>query len=121
MPKQTLTGTLDEQCEFLYTLAQEKIGQGNYTGAVHALQEIVKHKPDFPNAAQLLAEAKVRKSEQTFLLLMAAGGAVAAVAVGGVIGVPNDLIFLGVLVVGALIGYGVGNFIYSFRHRRTAP
>ena len=121
MPKQTLTGTLDEQCEFLYTLAQEKIGQGNYTGAVHALQEIVKHKPDFPNAAQLLAAAKVRKSAQTFLLLMAAGGAVAAVAVGGVIGVPNDLIFLGVLVVGALIGYGVGNFIYSFRHRRTAP
>lgn len=121
MPKQTLAGTLEEQCAFLYTLAEEKIGQGNYTGAVHALQEIVKHKPDYPNAAQLLAEAKARKSEQTFLLWMSAVGAVVAVAIGGVVGVPNDLVFLGVLVVGALIGYGAGNLLQSFRHRRTAP
>ena len=120
MPKQTLSGTLEEQCGFLYDLALEKMAQGNYTGAVHALKEIVKHKPDFRDAAALLDEAKARKSEQNFLLLMAAAGAVIAVAVGGMIGVPNDLIFLAILVVGALVGYGVGNFVQSFRHRRTA-
>lgn len=120
MPKQVLTGTLEEQCEFLYNLAQEKIGQGNYTGAVHVLQEIVKHKPDYRDAAQLLAETKARKSEQTFLLLMAMVGAVVAVAIGGMVGVPNDLIFLLVLLIGALVGYGVGNFVQSFRQRRTA-
>ena len=38
--KQTLIGTLDEQCEFLYDLALEKMDQGNYTGAAHALKEI---------------------------------------------------------------------------------
>jgi len=120
MPKQVLTGTLEEQCEFLYTLAQEKIEQGNYTGAVHVLQEIIKHKPDYRDVAQLLTETKARKSEQTFLLLMAVAGAVVAVAIGGVIGVPNDLIFLFILIFGALVGYGVGNFIQSFRQRRTA-
>jgi len=118
MPSQKLTGTLEEQCEFLYNLALEKMGQGNYTGAVHVLKEIVKHKPDFRDAGQLLEVAKERKSEQTFLLWMAVAGASAAVAVGGLIGVPNDLIFLILVVLGALIGYGIGNFVRSFRHRR---
>lgn len=121
MPNQTLTGTLEEQCEFLYELAVEKMGQGNYTGAVHVLKEIVKYKPDYRDAAQLLIEAKERKSEQTFLLLMAVLGASVAVAIGGIIGVPNDLIFLILVVLGALVGYGIGNFIRSFRHRRSAP
>jgi hypothetical protein len=121
MPKQTLTGTLEEQCEFLYGLAVEKMSQGNYTGAVHALKEIVKHRPDFRDAAQLLDEAMERKSEQTFLLLMAVAGASVAVAIGGMIGVSNDLIFLIVVVIGALVGYGLGNLIRSFRHRRPAP
>ncbi|HHY56546.1 MAG TPA: hypothetical protein GYA08_14050 [Chloroflexi bacterium] len=120
MPKQVLTGTLEEQCEFLYNLAAEKMAQGNYTGAVHVLKEIVKYKPDFRDAAALLAEAKARKSEQTFLLLMAAAGSVIAVAIGGAVGVPNDLIFLVILLVGALIGYGIGNFVQSFRQRRIA-
>lgn len=62
MPKQTLTGTLEEQCEFLYQLAQEKMAQGNYTGAVHALQEVTKHAPTFRDAAALLREAKQKKS-----------------------------------------------------------
>ncbi|HQY92100.1 MAG: hypothetical protein WAU00_23575 [Caldilinea sp.] len=121
MPKQILTGALDEQCEFLYNLAQEKMEQGNYTGAVHVLKEIVKHRPDFRDTASLLAEAKARKSEQTFLLLMAAVGAIVAIAVGSVVGVPNDLVFLVILVAGALAGYGAGNFIQSFRRRRAAP
>ncbi|HMN31708.1 MAG TPA: hypothetical protein PKE45_26400, partial [Caldilineaceae bacterium] len=54
MPKQLLTGTLEEQCEFLYTMAVEKMAQGNYTGAVHALKEVVKHAPDFRDAQALL-------------------------------------------------------------------
>lgn len=119
MPNQQLTGTLEEQCEFLYDLALEKMGQGNYTGAVHVLKEIVAHKPDFRDSAQLLELAKERKSEQTFLLLMAVAGASVAVAVGGMIGVSNDLLFLILVVLGALVGYGAGNLIRSFRHQRS--
>ncbi len=121
MPKESLSGTLDEQCEFLYDLALEKMNQGNYTGAAHALKEILKYKPGFRDAEELYQEVKARKSEQTFLLMMAFAGAAVFVAIGGIVGVPNDLVFLVVVVIGALVGYGVGNLISSFRSRRTAP
>jgi hypothetical protein len=115
MPKQKLTGTLEEQCEFLYDLALQKASEGNYTGATHALQEIVKYKPDFRDAQQLLAEMKERKSEQTFLVLMALGGVAVFIAIGSVVGVPNDLVFLILALAGGLVGYGAGNLIRSFR------
>ncbi len=71
MPKQKLTGSLEQQCEFLYGMAITKMAQGNYTGAKHALEEIVKYKPDFRDAQQLLEQVKTRKSDQTFLVVMA--------------------------------------------------
>ena len=94
--------------------------QGNYTGAVHLLKEIVKHKPEYRDAAKLLQTAKAQKAEQTFLLLMAILGASLAVALGGRIGVSNDLVFLGLMLVGALLGYGAGNLIRSWRWRQSA-
>jgi hypothetical protein len=115
MPKQVLTGTLEEQCEFLYNLAQEKMAQGNYTGAVHALKEIVKHAPDFRDASQLLAEAKRRKSIQTALLMYAMAGSAIFIGIGTVLQAGNDWIFLALAVVGALVGYAAGNWIQSLR------
>jgi predicted Zn-dependent protease len=115
MPKQKLTGTLEQQCEFLYGLAITKIAQGNYTGAKHALEEIVKHKPDFRDAQELLAEVSRKKSDQTFLVVMAILGAAVGVAVGSLGQMGNDLVLLLLAGVGALLGYGAGNFIRSFR------
>ena len=115
MPKQKLTGTLEQQCEFLYGLAISKMAQGNYTGAKHDLQEIVKHKPDFRDAQQLLDEVSRKKSDQTFLIVMAFVGAAAGVAVGSLGQLGNDLVLLVLAGVGALLGYGAGNFIRSFR------
>jgi len=115
MPKQKLTGTLEQQCEFLYGLAISKMAQGNYTGARHALQEIVKYKPDFRDAQQLLEEVSRKKSDQTFLIVMAFVGAAAGVAVGSLGQLGNDLVLLVLAGVGALVGYGAGNFIRSFR------
>lgn len=115
MPKQTLTGTLEEQCEFLYQLAQEKMAQGNYTGAVHALQEVTKHAPTFRDAAALLREAKQKKAEHQRLLFMAMGGAALFIALGTVLQLPNDWLFLLFAAVGALLGYGVANFLEKQR------
>jgi hypothetical protein len=115
MPKRTLSGTLEEQCEFLYNLALEKMGQGNYTGAAHALQEIVKHKPDYRDATALLADVKRRKSAQTLMLWTAFVGAVLGVGVGSLLQVRNDLILLALAAVGVLVGYGVGNWWQSRR------
>ena len=114
MTKQLLTGTLDEQCEFLYKLANEKMEQGNYTGAIHALDEILAYAPDYGDAAEMLALAKKRKSEHRMLLLWALLGLSVFVVLGSMLGLPNDLYLLLFAVVGALIGYGVGTWIGRF-------
>jgi predicted Zn-dependent protease len=115
MPKQKLTGTLEQQCEFLYGLAISKMAQGNYTGARHALAEIVKYKPDYRDAQQLLEEVSRKKSDQTFLVVMAIIGGLIGVAAGSLGQLGNDLVLLLLAGVGALLGYGAGNFIRSFR------
>jgi len=117
MPKQTLAGSLEEQCEFLYAMAQEKIAQGNFTGAVYALKEIVKYVPTYRDAASLLAEAKRQKSTQTTLLIAAFVGAALFIGIGTFLQISNDLLFLLLALTGALIGFGVGNFIRSFQSR----
>ena len=115
MPKQLLTGTLDEQCQFLYDLALEKMQQGNYTGAIHALKEVVKHNPGFRDAGELLADAKRRKSEQSQLLWFAFGGAAIFVFIGTMFQVENDFLFLGLIAAGALVGFLVGNLVRRLR------
>jgi hypothetical protein len=115
MPKQKLTGTLEQQCEFLYGLAITKMAEGNYTGAKHALEEIVKHKPDFRDAQVLLEQVRRQKSDQTFLIVMAFIGAAIGITVGSLGRLGNDLVLLLLAGVGALLGYGVGNYIRSFR------
>jgi hypothetical protein len=117
MPKQRLTGTLDQQCEFLYGLAITKMAEGNYTGAKHALQEIVKYKPDYRDAQQLLEQVSRKKSDQTFLIVMAFVGAAIGVALGSLGQLGNDLVLLVLAGIGALLGYGAGNYIRSFRAR----
>ena len=111
MPKQKLTGTLEEQCEFLYQLAQEKMVQGNYTGAVHALEEIVTHAPTFRDAAGLLQRAKQKKIEQRNLLFSALAGSALFIAAGTVLQLPNDWLFLLFAVSGAIVGFSIANFI----------
>jgi hypothetical protein len=115
MPKQLLTGTLDEQCEFLYELALEKMQQGNFTGAVHALKEIVKYNPGFRDAGTMLVEAKRRKSEQTMLLWFVFGGAALFVFIGTLLQLGNDFFFLGLIAVGALLGFFTGNLVRGLR------
>jgi hypothetical protein len=114
-----LSGTLDEQCAFLYNLAQEKVEAGNYTGAVHALKEIQKYAPTYPGAAELMARALAGKREQRKLVLSGFGGAVIAIFVGTWWGVPNDLWFLGMAIAGAVIGYLIATAAASSRKQRN--
>jgi hypothetical protein len=118
MPKQMLTGTLDEQCAFLYGLAREKMAAGNYTGAIHALKEILKYAPDYPGAGELMATARRAKREQSTLVWISFAGAVVAVFFGTWRGVPNDLWFLGLAVGGGLVGYLLG-LVFVGRGKRA--
>lgn len=117
MPKTLLTGTLEEQCAFLFNLAQEKAAVGNYSGAKHALKEILKYAPDYPGAADLMEKVRKGKQEQNMMLAFVFGFAILAVAVGTWMQVPNDLWFIGLIVVGAVTGFLVGNAVMIFRHR----
>ena len=119
MPKQTLTGTVEEQCEFLYKLAQEKMVQGNFTGAVHALQEILKHYPNYRDTATLLKVAKRQKASQAVLLLMGFVGAALFIGIGTLLKVSNDFWFLLLAVVGAVVGFAIGNFVQSLQNRAS--
>ena len=115
MSKQLLTGTLEEQCDFLYEMAQEKMSVGNYTGAYHALKEVVKHAPERKDAVALLVVAKDRKSEQTRLLLLSLAGAILFVGIGSATRLSGDLWLLALGFVGLLVGYGIGNLLNSLR------
>lgn len=108
MPRQMLTGTLDEQCAFLFNLAKEKMAASNFTGAIHALKEIGKYAPDYPGMAELLEQARKAKREQALLVWFGFIGAMIGVFVGRWRGVPNDLWFLGLALAGAVIGYLLG-------------
>ncbi len=117
MAKQLLQGSLEEQCEFLYQLAQEKMAAGNYTGAAHALKEIVKYAPEYKDAQALLAEVKRRKAEQRNMLLISLLGAVVFVVLASAAGLPNDFWMLGAALIGLTVGFGVANWLYSPRRR----
>lgn len=105
MPKEMLTGTLEEQCAFLYDLGREKMETGNYVGAIHAFGEIVKYAPDFRDTAELLETSRRRKAEQRFLIVGAIMGGVAMIAVGSALNLRNDLFLLALALVGTLVGY----------------
>ena len=109
MRTEKLAGSLEEQCAFLYQMAQSKMAEGNFTGAFHLLKEIVKHDSNYKDAAFMLAEVKRRKREQRNLLLTAILGASLFVGLGTIIQIPNDLIFILLAVIGAVGGFGVGS------------
>lgn len=115
MPKEMLTGTLDEQCAFLYDLGREKMENGNYVGAIHAFGEIVKYAPDFRDTMELLEESRRRKAEQRFLIVGAIMGGVAMVAVGSALNLRNDLLLLIFALVGTLVGYVLAVVVNSRR------
>ena len=120
MPKTMLTGTLEEQCAFLYNVAQEKMAAGNFTGAIHALKEILAHAPAYPGAQALMAQAKTRKREQGLLLWAAFGGAIVAIFFGTLWELPNDLWLLLLALGGAGVGFLVANAIAMLRKRPLA-
>jgi len=117
MPKELLTGSLEEQCDFLYEMAIDKLAHGNFTGAAHVLGEIVKYVPDYKDAQALLWEAKRRKAEQRWLVIISLIGLAGGVFIGSLRGVSNDFWLLLYAGVGLLAGYAGGNLLNSLRRR----
>lgn len=119
MPKTLLTGTLEEQCAFLFNLAEEKAAVGNFSGASHALKEILAHVPDYPGAAELMEKVRKGKREQRMMLFFVFAFAIVGVFLGGLWQVPNDWWYLGLVVIGAVVGFLVGNGIIILMNRNS--
>ncbi len=87
------------------------MASGNYTGAVYALKEIIKHHPEYENAAQLLTSARKQKRSQTFRLLISLIGAIFFIGIGSMTGLHTDVWLLALGFVGLLVGYGVAGLV----------
>ena len=116
MARQELQGTLEEQCEFLYGLAVEKMQAGNFSGAVYALRELHRHEPDYRDVARLLAEVKVRKARQRNLILAGLAGGALAASIANLLGVAADLWLIAAAAAGL-----VGTYVLATVFRRKPP
>ncbi len=105
MAKQLLEGTLEEQCAFLYDLALSKMEDGNYTGALYALREVAKYRPEYRDVPVLLVQLKARKREQRRLILVGLGAGVLAAVGARMAGVTHDLLLIGAGALGLVSGY----------------
>ena len=116
MARQELQGTLEEQCEFLYGLAVEKMQAGNFSGAVYALKELHRHDPGYRDVARLLATVKIRKARQRNLILAGVAGGALAVSIANLLGVTADLWLIAAAAAGLVCTYALATVC-----RRRAP
>lgn len=116
MARQELQGTLEEQCEFLYGLAVEKMQAGNFSGAVYALKELHRHNPGYRDVARLLAEVKVRKARQRNLILAGLAGGTLSASIAHLLGVTADLWLIAAAAAGLVCTYALVTVL-----RRRSP
>ena len=121
MPKIILPGTVEEQAAQIYDLAEEAMQQGRYTGAYHYYEEIQRALPGYRDVADRMAQAKHAKREQSFLLIGSIVGSAAAIALARLAGNSNELIFIGVAILGLLAGFAVTALLFSRGSRRSKP
>lgn len=105
MAKKMLEGTLDEQCAFLYDLARDKMAQGNYAGALYALREVAKHRPDYRDVPALLVQLQGQKREQRRMILVGLVSGVLFATLARTAGVTHDLLIIGIGILGLVGGY----------------
>jgi hypothetical protein len=117
-----LTGPVEEQAAQLYDLAVTAMEEGRYSGAYRYFLEIENAVPGFRDVPERLRQADYARREQRFLALGSFAGAIILVIAARLLSVQNELVFLGVAVVGLVLGFLVTLFLYPRLVRRpTAP
>ncbi|RME84219.1 MAG: hypothetical protein D6775_06035 [Caldilineae bacterium] len=112
MPRQQLSGTLEEQLATVYELVRERMATGRYSGAVHYAKEIIKVDPNYRDIQEILKQAEKAKREQRFLLVISLIGAIVAVAITRGLGWTQDWQSLMFALAGLVIGFLIGNTLY---------
>ncbi len=117
MPKQQLSGTLEEQKAAVYEIVQQRMAEGKYSGAVHYAKEIIKADPNYRDIQQILQQAQQAKRQQTLTLVASLLAAIAGVTVASVAGFDADWQMLLAGFIGLLIGYLLSTVYFVRRSR----
>ena len=112
MPVKYLEGTVEEQAAQIYDLAAEAMQEGRFTAAYRYYLEIERAVPGFRDVPELLAKANFALNEQRSLLLGSITGASVLIVLARLLGNDNELVFLGVAVLGLLLGFGLTLLLY---------
>lgn len=121
MPVQRLEGTVEEQAAQIYDLAAEAMQEGRYTAAYRYYLEIERALPGFRDVPERLAQANYARKEQRSLLMGSLTGAMALIVLARLLGNNNELIFLGVAVLGLVSGFLLTLALYPRLARRPRP
>jgi hypothetical protein len=121
MPVKTLEGTIEEQAAQIYDLAAEAMQEGRFTAAYRYYLEIERAVPGFRDVPELLAKANYARKEQRTLLLGSITGASVLIVLARLLGNDNELVFLGVAVLGLLLGFGLTLLLYPRLAGRPKP
>jgi hypothetical protein len=121
VPVQRLEGTVEEQAAQIYDLAAEAMQEGRYTAAYRYYLEIERALPGFRDVPERLAQANYARKEQRSLLMGSLTGAMALIVLARLLGNNNELIFLGVAVLGLVSGFLLTLALYPRLARRPRP
>lgn len=121
MPVRRLEGTVEEQAAQIYDLAAEAMQEGRYTAAYRYYLEIERAVPGFRDVPERLARANYARKEQRSLLLGSLLGAMVLIVVARLLGNNNELIFLGVAVLGLILGFALTMTLYPRLANRPKP
>lgn len=121
MPIKRLEGTVEEQAAQIYDLAAEAMQEGRYTAAYRYYLEIERALPGFRDVPERLAQANYARKEQRSLLMGSLTGAMALIVLARLLGNNNELIFLGVAVLGLVSGFLLTLVLYPRLARRPRP
>ncbi len=115
MPRQELTGTLDEQLATVYDMVQERMAQGKYSGAVHYAKEIIKVDPNYQDIQELLHQAEQAKRKQRWTLLISLSGATIAIAIARGLGFAQDWQSLLFALIGLVLSFLITTWFFQRR------
>lgn len=115
MPKQQLTGALDEQLATVYDMVEERMSQGKYSGAVHYAKEIVKVDPHYRDIQDILGRAQRAKREQSLTLTASLAGAVIVIAITRWLGLTEDWQSLFFAFIGLVFGFVIATWLFIRR------
>ncbi|MEA3336571.1 MAG: hypothetical protein U9R25_11720 [Chloroflexota bacterium] len=119
MATEQLHGTVEEQADQLYGMAEEAMEEGRFTGAVRYFAEIERALPGYRDVPQRLASARRARNEQRFSLFGSLLGAMLLIVLARILNASSEWVFLAAGAIGLILGFVLSQLIYSLTAGRS--